>query len=151
MEVLAISGLAYLGTILNQHIISEYDNKGRKEHFNSKQYQTDEKERINKKYNKRVKEIKDLSFIPEKTNVIPSFYNQIPAVGEEYREKQIPIPGRLETGKTDGEFNILNEQFEFGKVNKNKDPSSFGNELEIAENWTPFKETGDMTYGIFKS
>ena len=159
MEVLAISGLAYLGTILNQHIISEYDNKGRKEHFNSKnltpfnskQYQTDEQKEINKKYNKRVKEIKNLSFIPEKTNVIPSFYNQIPAVGEEYREKQIPIPGRLETGKTDGEFNILNEQFEFGKVNKNKDPSSFGNELEIAENWTPFKETGDMTYGIFKS
>ena len=57
MEVLAISGLAYLGTILNQHIISEYDNKGRKEHFNSKQYQTDEKKEINKKYNKRVKEI----------------------------------------------------------------------------------------------
>jgi len=62
MEVLAIGGLAYLGTILNQQILNEYDKKGKKEHFNSKLYQTDEQERINKKYNKRVKEIKNLSF-----------------------------------------------------------------------------------------
>jgi len=153
MELLAIGSLAYLGTIINEHIISEYDKNGSKkkdiEYFNSSKYQNNEVSRINKKYQKRVKEIKDLSFIPDQTKVIPSFYNQLPAVGEEYKEQKIPIPGRLETGFVSEEFNILDKQFEFGEIKK-KDPSSNGFELEIADNWTPFKETGDMTYGIFK-
>ena len=166
MEILAISGLAYIGTILNQHLVGDYqestakskDNtKGDKKtpetkenfaFFNKRDYQSAEGNTTKKKYENRVKEIRDLTFIPEKTNVIPSFYNQIPAVGEEYKEKKLPIPGRLDntSGK---ELFSLDDQFKFGELTKD-DPKASGFELEIQQNWTPFAEGGDMTYGIFK-
>ena len=166
MEILAISGLAYIGTILNQHLVGDYqepaakskDNtKGDKKtaetkenfaFFNKREYQSAEGNTTKKKYENRVKEIRDLTFIPEKTNVIPSFYNQLKPVGEEYKEKKIPIPGRLDntSGK---ELFSLDDQFKFGELTKD-DPKASGFELEIQQNWTPFAEGGDMTYGIFK-
>jgi hypothetical protein len=163
MEILAISGLAYIGTILNQHLVGDYqepDKKNTKDEkknteakenfafFNKRDYQSSEGNATKKKYEKRVKEIRDLTFIPKKTNVIPSFYNQIPAVGEEYKEKKLKIPGRLDntSGK---ELFSLDDQFKFGELTK-EDPKANGFELEIQQNWTPFAEGGDMTYGIFK-
>ena len=96
MELLAVGGLAYLGTILNQHILKEYtdaDDKQKKEKFafvNPNDYKNDGLKNITKKYQKKVDQIKRLSTIPDKTNVIPSFYNQMPGVGEEYKNQKYP-------------------------------------------------------------
>jgi hypothetical protein len=155
MEILAVGGLAYLGAIINQHIIKDQetvddkkeDKKERFAFFNKREYKNEGLNKIEKKYNKRVKEIKDLSFIPAKTKVIPSFYNQIPAVGEEYDEQKLPIPGKLDNTSGDNLY-TLDDQFKFGEITK-KEPVASGFELEIHQNWTPFQEQADMTYGIF--
>jgi len=159
MEILAISGLAYIGTILNNHLVGDYntdkkDDKGGKKSkedfafFNKRGYVNSDIKSIEKKYEKRVKEIRDLTFIPEKTNVIPSFYNQIPAVGQEYIEDNLKIPGRLDNTSSKELFS-LDDQFKLGEIKKS-DPKANGYELEIKQDWTPFVEGGDMTYGIFK-
>jgi hypothetical protein len=172
MELLAVGGLAYLGTILNSSVMGEYDkiskvksmkkpsktknikknpdNLEKFNFFNKSGYVKPELDNIQKKYEKRAKIMKKNSFIPEKSKVIPSFYNQIPAVGEDYTVNKYKIPGRLLEGKNKDNLNIINEQFALGSL-KNGDPSAFGNELEIGDNWTEFKETGDMTYGLFKN
>jgi len=162
MELLAVSGLAYLGTILNQHIIREYDetedkniNKSKKKEkfafINNRKYKSIEGDKIDKNYNKRIREIRELSFIPEKSHVIPSFYNQIPSVLDEYENNKYEIPGKLEVGPiTDSKkYSLLDQQFQFGKL-KNDDPKPEGFDIEIKSNWTPIEENNDMTYGIFK-
>jgi len=171
MELLAVGGLAYLGSILTTSINSEYDkvtevksmkkpkqsknndksnNVEKFNFFNKDGYVKPELDSIQKKYEKRARIMKNNSFNPEKSKVIPSFYNQVPAVGEDYAVNKYPIPGNLPTGKTKDNLNIIEEQFDLGKL-KNGDPSAFGNELNVNDNWTEFKETGDMTYGLFKS
>jgi hypothetical protein len=155
MELLAVGGLAYLGTILNQHLLKEYtdeDDKKNKEKFafvNPNDYKNEDLKNIAKKYQKKVDQIKQLSFIPDKTNVIPSFYNQMPGVGEEYTNQKIPIPGRLDNCKAPRELSSLDEQFQFGQIDK-KDPVGMGCQIEVHQNWTPFADNNDMTYGIFK-
>jgi hypothetical protein len=158
MELLAIGGLAYIGTILNQHVTSLHDNtkeNNDKEKFNDEKfaffnkrdYQNKDLNKIEKKYKKRVKEIKDLSFIPEKSKVIPSFYNQIPSVGEQFEKQNLPIPGRLDNSSADKMFS-LDDQFKLAQIS-NKNPVASGHELDISQNWTPFADGGDMTYGIY--
>jgi len=155
MELLAVTGLTYLGTILNQNLTKDYNsgkgnkNKEKFAFFNNRSYINDDLKNISKKYEKRVKKIKDLSAIPEITNVIPSFYNQMPGVGEEYNKEKYPIPGRLDICKTPKKLPTLDEQYQFGKIDKT-DPVGDGCQLKITENWTPFQEDADMTYGIFK-
>jgi len=171
MELLAVGGLAYLGSILNQQIVNEHDkqpdkksNKQKKSNetsnnkvkenfafFNKRDYQNKEVDLINKKYKKRVKQIKDLSFIPEKSKVIPSFYNQMPAVGEQYEIEKLPIPGKLDNTMCAAAAPTLEDYYKFGEINKNKDEIPVNCELEVKQNWTPFIEGSDMTYGIFKN
>jgi len=179
MELLAVGGLAYLGTILNNSVLGEYDkisqaksmkkpsksikqtksksNSDKKSgnvekfnFFNKSGYVKPELDEIEKKYKRRANIMKKNSFVPEKSRVIPSFYNQIPGVGEDYTVNKFAIPGKLETGKIRDNMNIINEQFALGPLKKG-DPAGFGNELEVNDNWTEFKEGGDMTYGLFKS
>jgi hypothetical protein len=167
MELLAVSGLAYLGSILNQQIVSEHDKQADKKSkkikkgsnntdenfafFNKRDYQNKEVDSINKKYKNRVKQIKDLSFIPEKSKVIPSFYNQMPAVGEQYQLENLPIPGKLDNTICRPAAPSLDDYYKFGEINKNKNEVPVNCELEVQQNWTPFVEGSDMTYGIFKN
>jgi len=172
MELLAVSGLAYLGSILNQQIVNEHDkqadkksNKQKKSNrttnsgstnenfafFNKRDYQNRELNSMNKKYKNRVKQIKDLSFIPEKSKVIPSFYNQMPPVGEQYQTEKLPIPGKLNNSMCASAAPSLDDYYKFGEINKNKNEVPVNCELEVQQNWTPFVEGSDMTYGIFKN
>jgi hypothetical protein len=232
MEILAIGSLAYLGSVLNNNIINNSDNNDNSQNqkkkqsnsnnkssnnnsnrenfafFNKRNYQHSDLNKIEKNYNQRAKEIKELSFISDKTNVIPqfsnqlayksdtfeqkkkymktnkkhiiqnaynqetnknykapndigsldlkyvtSFYNQKPSVGDQYQDEKLKIPGRLENGKINDDLNILDSQFEFGDTTKKgKDTGLASNyEIEITQNWSSFKDGGDMTYGIFKS
>ena len=220
MEILAIGSLAYLGSVLNNNIINNSDdtnkkskkstNKGSNKEdfafFNKRNYQHSDLDKIEKNYNQRTKEIKQLSFIADKSHITPSFsnqlayksdtfenkknknknkkfiiqnaynqetnkkykhpndvgtigiksvtsfYNQKPSVGDQYQDEKLKIPGRLKNGRVNDDLNILDSQFEFGDTTKQKEDELASNyEVEIKQNWSSFKDEGDMTYGIFKS
>ena len=212
MEILAIGSLAYLGSMLNNNIMGNNDTNSttkkddKKEKFaffNRRNYQQSDLNKIQKNYNQRAKEIKELSFISDKSRITPNFYNQLdykgdiqkknkdkkyiiknaynqetnkyykspkdvgkidmksvtsfynqkPSVGDQYKDEKLKIPGRLQNGKVSDDLNILDSQFEFQDTTlKTKDSDFASNyDVDIVQNFSSFKEEGDMTYGIFKS
>jgi hypothetical protein len=102
MEILAIGSLAYLGSVLNNNLTNNTDtinkkkvkpskkgdNKERFTFFNRKDYQHRELEGIEKNYKKRVAEIKNLSYVSNKTRVIPSFSNQLNYKSDTFSNKK---------------------------------------------------------------
>jgi hypothetical protein len=102
MEILAIGSLAYLGSVLNNNLTNNTDIINKKKvkpskkgeskekftYFNRKDYQHRELEGIQKNYKKRVAEIKNLSYISNKTRVIPSFSNQLEYKSDTFSNKK---------------------------------------------------------------
>ena len=102
MEILAIGSLAYLGTVLNNNIINNSDdanknlkksgNKGNNKEdfafFNKRNYQHSDLDKIEKNYNQRTKEIKQLSFIADKSHITPSFSNQLAYKSDTFENKK---------------------------------------------------------------